>query len=269
MIVWSYSIFGSNTEVYYKPMLENIRLAKSIKVKIIISTTEQYLNTIKDYFSQELEYIHIVTYPSDKYAGLETILRFLVVEKLDADFYFIKDSDSTVTERELYIMNHWMLISKFNYMIIRDNPLHVAPILSGMFGFRKNAKYIVSNSCINTFSGLNSKLNYGFDQQWLTENIYHIIVADTQVYSSYFHFSNENLIRLSRVNNSNFIGAQSLGNMNPNSKENDFLHLYSDKLLSLPFINMIPKYLSRLIYGRVRPSIYLSYFLKLIKFNYV
>jgi hypothetical protein len=265
MIVWSYSVFGFNTEVYYKPMLENIRLAKSNKVKIVISTTEQYLNTIKDYFSQELEYIHIVTFPSGKYTGLETILRFLVVEKLDADFYFIKDSDSTVTARELYIMNHWMLISKLSYMIIRDNPLHVAPILSGMFGFRKNVKYIVSHSCINTFSGLNSKLNYGFDQLWLTEKIYNIIVAETQVYSSYFYFSNENLIRLSRINSYDFIGAQSLGNMNPNSKENDFLHLYGDKLLSLPFISTIPQYFSRLIYGRVRPSIYLSYFLKLIK----
>jgi hypothetical protein len=26
---------------------------------------------------------------------------------------------------------------KFNFIIIRDNPLHVAPILSGMFGFKK------------------------------------------------------------------------------------------------------------------------------------
>jgi len=265
MIVWSYSIFGSNTEVYYKPMLENIRLAKSNNVKVVISTTEQYLNIIREFFFHELEYIHIETYPSDKYVGLETILRFLAVEKLDADFYFIKDSDSTVTARELYIMNHWMLISKFNYMIIRDNPLHVAPILSGMFGFRKNSKFFVSNSCINTFSGLNYKLNYGFDQLWLTEKIYNIIVTETQVYSSYFHFSNENLIRLSRINSSDFIGAQSLGNMNPNSKENDFLHLYGDKLLSLPFISTIPQYFSRLIYGRVRPSIYLSYFLKLIK----
>lgn len=265
MIVWSYSVFGFNTEVYYKPMLENIRLAKSNKIKIVISTTEKYLNTIKDYFSQELEYIHIVTFPSEKYTGLETILRFLVVEKLDADFYFIKDSDSTVTARELYIMNHWMLISKLSYMIIRDNPLHVAPILSGMFGFRKNAKYSISKSCINTFSGFNSKLNYGFDQQWLTEKIYSKIVTETQVYSSYFHFFNENLIRLSRVNNSNFIGAQSIGNINPNSKDIDFLHLYGDNLLSVPFLDDIPKYFSRLIYGRVRPSIYLSYFLKFIK----
>jgi hypothetical protein len=129
MIIWSYSVFGLNTEVYYKPMLENIRLAKSNNVKIVISTTEQYLNLIEDYFSQELENIHIVTFSSKKYTGLETILRFLIVDKLDADYYFIKDSDSTVTARELYIMNHWMLISKLSYMIIRDNPLHVAPII--------------------------------------------------------------------------------------------------------------------------------------------
>jgi hypothetical protein len=266
MIVWSYSIFGSNTEVYYKPMLENIRLAKSNNVKVVISTTEQYFNIIRDYFIHELEYIHIETYPSNIYVGIETILRFLTVEKVEAEYYFIKDSDSIVTARELYIMNHWMLMTKYNYIIIRDNPLHVAPILAGMFGFRKNAKNLVFKSCINNLHDFNSKIKYGFDQQWLTEKIYHFIIAETQVYSSFFHFSNENLIRLSRVNNSNFIGAQCLGNINPKSKEHDFLNVYADKLLSIPFISSVPKYFSRLIYGRVRPSIYLSYFFKLIKF---
>ena len=265
MIVWSYSIYGLNTEVYYKPMLENIRLAKLNNAKVVISTTEKFVDHIKDYFIQEISNIHIEVFPSEIYFGAETILRFLAVEKVDADFYFIKDSDSIVTERELYIMNHWILMSKYNYIIIRDNPLHVSPILSGMFGFRKNVKNILLNSCLKTFSNSNSNLKYGFDQIWLAEKIYINIIKQAQVYSSYFHFWNENLIRISRVGNLNFIGAQNFGNSNPNSKMNDFLNLYSDDLLSIPFITLLPKYLTRLIYGRVRPSIYFAFLLKLTK----
>ena len=110
MIVWSYSIYGLNTEVYYKPMLENIRLAKLNNAKVVISTTEKYVDLIKDYFIQEILNVHIEVFSSEIYFGAETILRFLAVEKVDADFYFIKDSDSIVTERELYIMNHLILI---------------------------------------------------------------------------------------------------------------------------------------------------------------
>jgi hypothetical protein len=266
MIVWSYSIYGSNTEVYYKPMLENIQLAKSNNVRIVISTTEKYVDLVKNYFVKEIEHIDIITFPSKIYSGAETILRFLAVEKIEADFYFIKDSDSIVTARELYIMNHWMLMTKYDYFIIRDNPIHVAPILSGMFGFRKNVRVVFINNCSKTFLKPNLNLKYGFDQQWLTEVIYSRIVMQAQVYSSYFYFYKENIIRLSRVrDNSNFIGAQTIGNINPNSKESDFLHLYGNDLLFIPFLHTLPKFISRLIFGRVRPSLYFAYLIKLIK----
>jgi hypothetical protein len=266
MIIWSYSIYGSNTEVYYKPMLENIQLAKSNNVTIVISTTEKYVGLIKNFFEKELEYIHIITFPSQIYSGAETILRFLAVEKIEADFYFIKDSDTIVTLRELYIMNHWMLMTKYDYMIIRDNPIHVSPILSGMFGFRRNVRLVLTKSCSSTFSKPNVNLKYGFDQQWLTEAIYSRIFMQVQVYSSYFYFYKENIIRLSRVrDNSNFIGAQSIGNINPNSKESNFLHFYGNDLLYIPFLHALPKFISRLIFGRVRPSLYFAYLIKLIK----
>ena len=265
MIVWSYSIYGTNTEVYYKPMLENIRLAKLNNIKVVISTTDEYENMLNNYFKDFIHDFHLEVFSSKIYKQAAMLLRYLVLERIDSEYYFIKDSDSIVTDRELYIMNHWVLTSNENFIIIRDNPIHVSPILGGIFGFRNNAKHIFKDSLHETFSKLNFRFKYGQDQRWLSEKIYPYIINQSQVYSSYFHFWNEKLIIIGRVYNSNFIGAQSIGNINLNSKENEFLHLYANDLLCLPYIASLPKYLRRLIYGRVRPSLYLAFLLKLFK----
>lgn len=41
MNIWSYSIFGTDTEKYYKPMLRNFQIAKENDVQIIISVKEK------------------------------------------------------------------------------------------------------------------------------------------------------------------------------------------------------------------------------------
>lgn len=268
MIVWSYSLFGSNKEVYYNPMLENIRIAKENNVKIIISTTDLYVDEVKQYFASYLENLHIEVYPSHTYAGSETVLRFLSVDVIEADFYFIKDSDSIVTERELYIMNHWMLLVNDDFMIIRDNPVHVSLIMAGMFGFKNCVRNELLKSCRDIFTLGKQKLNYGYDQRWLAEKIYPIIRKNTQVYSSFFYFQKEKLCRIARVSPQvNFIGAPSFGNTNPNSLEKYFMPLYDNRLLNLPYFSTLPSFLSRLIYGRVRPTIYIAFFLRWLKIS--
>lgn len=267
MIVWSYSLFGINEDVYYKPMLENIRIAKANNARLIIATTDEYVNNINIYFSSVISDFILCVYPSEKYRGFEMILRYLAIDQQNADFYFIKDADSIVTQRELSIMNHWMLLSDKNYMIIRDNPIHVSPIMAGMFGFGSASRDWVVENCNKYFFEANLQFGYGIDQQWLADEIYPRIINDAQVYSSYFYFSKESLIRLSRSTTStDFVGAPSEGNINPNSLEHYFQAFYGDQLMSIPYFSSLPLFLSHLIYGRVRPSLYLAAFLKWLKY---
>ena len=190
------------------------------------------------------------------------------MKTVDADYYFIKDSDSIVTEREIYVMNHWMNLTNEDYIIIRDNPIHVAPVLAGMFGFRKNVCSFIVNNCNSFFTSLLKKGDYGYDQRWLAEKIYPTIKNRTIVYSSFFYFKGENLIIINRVNNLlSFIGSQSNENSNSRSLENQFYSFYNSELLCLPYIIALPLFLSRLIYGRVRPTIYLAFLLKKLRLN--
>lgn len=266
MVVWSYSLYGFNTEVYYRPMLENIRLAKLNNAQIIIGTTDLYADEIKRFFNSFLDDIHIKVYPANMYTGCEMILRLLVAETVDAEFYFIKDADSIVTPRELYVMNHWMHLSKENFMIIRDNPVHISPIMAGMFGFRRSVSHVLLNSCRSHFTGSGKKGNYGVDQRWLAEEIYPLTQKDANVYTSYFYFSHEKVISMSReLNPVAFIGAPSHGNINPNSMEQYFKRFYGRGLMHLPYLFFLPRSLSRLIYGRVRPTMYIAAFIKWFK----
>ena len=218
------------------------------------------------FFSSHLENLHIEVYPSRTYAGTEMVLRFLAVDVIEADFYFIKDSDSIVTEQELYIMNHWMLLMNEDFMIIRDNPVHVSLIMAGMFGFKNCVRNVLLKSCRDFFTISKQKPNYGYDQRWLAEKIYPIIRINTQVYTSYFYFKKEKVCRIARVNPQiNFIGAPSFGNINPNSLETYFIPFYDNRLLSLPYFTSLPSFLFRLIYGRVRPTLYIAFFLRWLK----
>lgn len=266
MVVWSYSLYGNNKEVYYRPMLENIRIAKAVGVKVMISTTDIFEQSVKDYFSAELNDIKINIFPSKYFIGSEMILRVLALETVQADFYFMKDSDSIVTDRELTLMSDWMLLSAEPYMIIRDNPIHVAPIMGGMFGLNISVRDKLVQSCQDYFSKSNNKASYGMDQQWLADHIYPIIRQKAKVYSSYFYFRAEKLVRINRVHHPDtFIGAQAEGNVNPHSMQGYFEKFYGDQLLSLPYFPRLPKLLSHLIYGRVRPSLYLAPLLKWVK----
>ncbi len=266
MIVWSYSLYGTNKEVYYKPMLENIKIAKRAGAKIIISTTDVYENDVKTFFALYLDDIKIIVYSSNNFSDCEVFLRFLSVDTIEADFYFLKDSDSIVTERELAIMNDWINLSVIPYIIIRDNPIHVSPILAGMFGFRRSERDEFVLNCHNYLAHSRKTASYGKDQQWLADKIYPLIRDKALVYSSFFYLRGEKLVRIKKYNEpGSFIGAQAEGNINPYSLQHYFEHFYGEDLLSLPYFRGIPLWLSHLIYGRVRPSVYLAIIYKWIK----
>lgn len=266
MVVWSYSLYGNNKEVYYKPMLDNILTANAVGAKILISTTELFEAEVKEYFATYLDDITIKVYPSTHFDGSEMILRFLAVETISADFYFIKDADSIVTDREISIMNDWMMLSTEPFLIIRDNSIHVAPMLAGMFGFKRNEREAFVKHCQRYFTTSPRAYRYGMDQRWLADEIYPLIRNKAQVYSSYFYFTEEKLVIINRSQDpARFIGAQADGNVNPKSMQTYFERFYGDQMLSLPYLMYLPRWLSHLIYGRVRPSLYLAKVLTLFK----
>lgn len=63
--------------------------------------------------------------------------RFLAYDLDDCEAMICRDLDSRITKREVAAVAEWEDEGKPLH-IMRDHPLHVAPILGGMWGFKKN-----------------------------------------------------------------------------------------------------------------------------------
>ena len=133
-VAWSYSLYGKDLN-YYKPLLSNILIAKEKGIKVYISVLESEYHFIKSFFSDLSQDIIFIKY-DDNYRTREKLLRYLSISLIECDIIHFKDSDSLITERELHYMKYWES-SSYDYLIIRDHPLHYSKILAGLFSIKK------------------------------------------------------------------------------------------------------------------------------------
>lgn len=251
--VWSYSIYGENVDCYYSPVLVNIRIARKNNAKIVISTTDEYEEKVRNFFRDFLDEIIIITYRKVTVCNHPKVLRFIVSERVQSKFYFFKDSDSIVTQVETEIMEHWMANCNSEVLIVRDHPLHVAPIMAGMFGVSSKVAKYLANSTLYEFDSKRPRFlnNYSYDQDWLMNVIYPIFVKFSDVYSSFLFYSGERGYLIPRSKSGfDFIGAQTHINYPARIEDNEFYGWYGDGLLCAP------SYLRyTFFFGKVRPTI--------------
>lgn len=259
--VWSYSLYGDNHEMYFRPLLEVIPLANRLGARVVINTPRSCCVAVKQYFHDYLDDFTVLVYEGPIAEASPKILRFLVPFRVASEFYFYKDSDSLVGTKELEVMAHWINSPDASSMIIRDHPQHVTPILAGMFGLARQEAFVVAESARDYFTknrvGLN---NYSYDQDWLMDQVYPSVRLSSQVYSSYFFYAEERVFRISRSRTGHtHIGAQCLQSIAATSYCRWCDSIYDDRMLCVPFIGMINRLFPRMIYGRVRPSLILAY----------
>ena len=252
--VLMYAVYGSNVDLYYKPLKTNIQNPQLANFEIVIATTSLYENLVKEYFCDFIDRIKVIIFDHGAYGGKEKLLRFYAVDQLNAPYYFIKDSDSIISDQEISIMAYAMANHAYNAMIIRNHPLHVAPILAGMFGFSDRLKYLMVNEVKNALNSDSYRDTYNYDQIWLAYDIYPQIVRSTLVFSSSFYLKGEKLVRIS-FNDQEYIGKPEIDV----EVDYDLPFLPSNStMFSIPFFQHLPKAIKKLIYGRVRPTFFLS-----------
>lgn len=261
-IVWAYCIYGDEESKYYDPMIFNIEKASIIGAKIVVHTTIESEKKVIDYF-QGYHSVQVIVHQGETQKKWAKALRFITPTYVDADFYFYKDSDSIVTEKEIKISTDWMLAKDSQALIIRDHPVHVTPILAGMFAVKSVlGKEIASKAARYFFEKGNSLVtdDYSYDQAWLAKVVYPSVIAFASVYTSFFCYWNEKVVRIHpELNNYDYIGAQVYRRHSGMKESIPYMALYNGKLLSLPYI---PQF--ALLHGRVRPSLLSAYLLSKI-----
>lgn len=248
----SYSLYGNNPR-YTLPLLENSKIALDLYSGWIIYVYHD--NTVSQDFLFQLRENNVITIniEQSEHENLPPKMwRFLPVENPLIDCVIFRDADSLLTLRERDLVLNWMESDKLVH-IIRDHPLHIAPILAGMFGIKQTSFHILSRLIKDQKPDIIHR-PIDYDQVFLADYFYPKIKDLALIHVSFFKYKDERVIIIEPVNDGyNYIGSVRI--CDELKREEEMSILKKSK-----FINGIPYLLGKFLRYRVRPTIYSSKF---------
>jgi len=174
----SFSLFGSEA-VYVEGLLRNLETV-SIKLKDYVpiifldhSSDARLVDKIQDLGG-------IVRLRSSGWAANGTFWRFLALFESQAERAIFRDADSDILDRDIFAIRAWENSGK-KFHIMRDHPLHSAPILAGMWG----AETQEARNFIYPEDFINYSEAKGEDQNYLAK-IYPLIVKKALIHDDFF-----------------------------------------------------------------------------------
>jgi hypothetical protein len=197
----SFSLFGDDPK-YFTGLLKNIKLIKELypTCDIVVYTT----------YSQEEIFQAIGAKEDLKIVSMEQTVglsgmfwRFQALDIPNYDYYLFRDLDSQISHRETLMVGEWLTSNK-NLHVMRDHPMHNAPVLGGMWGIRQDYKEAITRSLKeNTAKGY-----YGEDQEFLWKNVYKSYRRDLLVHDRFFIREAKNVIRKHHQPDYSYVGEQ-------------------------------------------------------------
>lgn len=110
--------------------------------------------------------------------------RFHAAGDPDVEVMISRDCDCRIGEREAEAVGQW-LNSAYGFHIMRDHPLHGAPILGGMWGVKAPLLSDLSLSIAAFLEQWRLTPAYGIDQEFL-RGLYPLIKDDAMVHDDFF-----------------------------------------------------------------------------------
>lgn len=107
--------------------------------------------------------------------------RYEAIDNPEVEIMLSRDTDTRILLREKLAFNEWLNSGK-TFHIMRDHPHHNFHILAGMFGTRKIQTMPNWTSAISNYI---KKDNRMYDQDFLSEHIYPLILHDSIIHASF------------------------------------------------------------------------------------
>lgn len=204
--VFAFCIYGNNIK-YNKGLIENIEIISKIYPDFqvwIVGGNDVNKEWIDKYTSFEN-----VRYHTENLSGGELMTyRFFLLDKDDVDFFFIRDADSRIEERDQWCIDQFLKSGKTLH-IIRDHYHHRRLIMGGMWGIHKkenlNLRDFYNSWKHNNFNKIGT---YRSDQDFIDDTIYQIYKNDCLIHSNLIGYSGETIspILIDMKNDKDFIG---------------------------------------------------------------
>jgi hypothetical protein len=249
--VIAYSLFGSNPR-YSNPLIitaKNINVILPGWVIWVYYDSTVPKNVVNELTKLKVSLIHMDRVERCNWAP--KFWRFLPVFEREVDVVLFRDSDSIITSREASLVNYW-IDSDYSAQILRDHPLHMAPIMAGMFGLKKEVFEVFAHQ-LELNMGLVQEQSYSADQVFLAKYLYKVIYKKAIVQTPFFSYPGENCLKIPEAKDENFIGAVY-------ESEKIEAKIAYDFLIGIPF------WIAELLQFKTRPVLYTSIYLK--KLNY-
>lgn len=187
--VIGFSLWGKK-ELYLKGALKNIELANQYYPgwNLIFFIAPDVPETIVSQI-QSAPNASVVK-GREKPGHVYALRRFQALELSQAATAIFRDVDSRITLREVEAVSQWLASDKIIH-IMRDHPLHDDPILAGMWGI-KSSKTINLCALIETyvkqkgFDGIEERISYGFDQEFLAEVIFPLFHGEALIHDEFY-----------------------------------------------------------------------------------
>lgn len=184
--VISFSIWGDNP-TYNIGAIKNAELSKiyypEFECWFYIHKETVPISTI-DHLSN-LENTKIILKEGDLNYCKPMMWRFEAIDDPSVEIMMSRDTDTRILEREKLAVEEWMNSEKL-FHIMRDHPYHGTQILGGMFGTKK----IPNVNWCSTLSNYCQTGHRDYDQNFLREYIYPLVVNNSIIHASFHRWEN-------------------------------------------------------------------------------
>jgi hypothetical protein len=177
----SMSLYGENPK-YLQGAIENARLRKIIYPEWTLTVFHD--QAVPKEILDELALLSVELIAGETLQITNPMMwRFYPVFTPGFKRVIIRDSDSRFSQREARAVEEWVNSGK-SLHIMRDHPMHDAPILGGMWGLQGITPALNEGILLSDLS----RGEYGSDQLFLAREIYSRFKKDSLVHDEYFCF---------------------------------------------------------------------------------
>jgi hypothetical protein len=178
MYAFSFCLYNPYNPYYYVGLLENIEL---IRTHFHGWGIYVYLgNDVPPDFRETLIRLDCRVRDTGVSGHVNMVHRFFAIDETDVELMMVRDADSRVNWKDRWAIQQFLHTDK-KLHAIRDNKVHTAPILGGLWGLRKP---LFSIRALHAEKDTGVEVNLGYDQNFLANAIYPLFQTSMLIHSS-------------------------------------------------------------------------------------
>jgi hypothetical protein len=182
--VFSFCLYGPKSDRYYTGMQQNVLLALKhfptwkVYVYVAPDVEPDMIMWLRGYHNVVLRETHVL-------GAANMIHRFYAIDEEDVEIMMVRDADSRIHWKDRWAIGEFANMPQFVAHTIRDNVMHTARMMGGLWGIRKSAGLNIHEEYGKYKEDESLGYRMAHDQNFLGDVIYPKVVSKLLV-----HYSN-------------------------------------------------------------------------------